>query len=200
MPNREITARSSCREISYPSRQGEEMSEATVQRIQVGSVHPEWVEGIGESIIFIPRPGHFIISQKVVTENDLRDFRDKGRFGFVRHEGIVVFLLDLGPNNRIPMPYLGDPKCECCSFEDTNPGDHRLLSFSLVESETGIVRGLRAATLSSYVTDQLQRAVRQQPGSGIPQSELGRFYDSFHRKFPSWSVLMRQAVSGRLGD
>lgn len=176
------------------------MSESTLQIIEVGSVHPEWVEGMGESIIFIPRPGHFVISQEVVTDNDLRNFRERGRFGFVRHEGIVVFLLDFGPNNRIPMPYLGDPNCECCSFEDTNPGDHRLFTFSLVESETGIVRGLRAATLSSYVTEQLQRAVRQQPGSGIPPSELGRFYDSFHRKFPTWSAMMRQAVSGRLGD
>ena len=72
-----------------------------------------------------------------------------------------------------------------------------MFTFSLVEAETGIVRALRVATLSTVLTEHLQTAVRMQ--REVPSSEFDDVYSSFHRRFPTWSAMMRSAIRGRLG-
>ena len=197
MPNWEITARSSCREISYPSRQGEELSSSIIQDLQEGSIHPEWVRGSRDGLGFTPRSGHFLIYMSLITEQDIKDFRQKGKFGFVQHDGVTAFLVEVGRKNRFPLLHFSDSACECCSLTYDGPGSCQMFTFSLVEAETGIVRALRVATLSTVLTEHLQTAVRMQ--REVPSSEFDDVYSSFHRRFPTWSAMMRSAIRGRLG-
>jgi hypothetical protein len=176
------------------------MSTNELQILHLGEVHPDWNPARGEFIQILPDLGHFVLSYAGLCDHSVDDFQERGRFGFVRFLDRLVFVFDFGSRMRVALPYFGDPTCACCAMTRTNAGEHRLLSFALVESTSGVIRGLRAATISAHVSERMQVAIDSMPACAMEPNECDEYMELFHRRYPTWSAITRAATMCKLGS
>jgi len=160
---------------------------------------PGWEPGRGEGVQVHSAVGLFVLAYNNLCEHDVADFQERGRFGFLRVNGRVVFTIDFGPRFRLAVPYIGDPTCDCCAMERTEPGEHRLLSFALVDATTGTIVGLRTSTISAHVSEKLQNAVDAQPPHVLSTNEHDHVIKTLDRGYPRWADINRDATTSRLG-
>ncbi|MBG6083020.1 hypothetical protein [Rubrivivax gelatinosus] len=85
------------------------------------------------------------------------------------------------------------------SVPPCKPGEHLVLSIVLVESTTGIVRGIRVVTYSPHMSSTFTQLLRAQLDQGLTAEQHQRNVEQVYRAFPSSAALVRTAVTERAG-
>ncbi len=165
------------------------------RELREGQVHPKWHRDSGDGSAFYSRPGSFTLACDEISEDDAADFRSSGTFGFLRHRGVLIFVIDFGPDFRMLVPYLGNPDCPCCSLELMPRTGQRVFDISLIETQTGIIRATRTVTLPVTVNQLLLKEILRQQRGGLEFGDGESAIKSMGRTFPTWSAVLEKSVT-----
>ncbi|ABM97130.1 hypothetical protein [Methylibium petroleiphilum] len=69
-----------------------------------------------------------------------------------------------------------------------------LLTMVLVDSDTGLVRALRAVTYSTHMSELFERMLRRQVANGLTAEQHQRNVEATYREFPNSRDLVRNAL------
>lgn len=134
------------------------------------------------------------------TDREILDIR-KGdcEFGLFEEQGALWFLYRFGESFGWSDAPFSIWRVAAQERKLPEPGDGSLalLQVILVDAATGIVRGLRAVSLSRALTAALHRAITAQMGIGPPASEEeeDRRVAEVYRRYPEVDAMVRAAVA-----
>lgn len=83
--------------------------------------------------------------------------------------------------------------------EACEPGQHIVLTIALVESTTGVVKGIRVVTYSAHLSAHFTQLLQAQINEKLSVEQHQRNVQQIYRAFPNSAMLAKAAITERAG-
>ena len=172
----------------------------SITMINVGLPHPLWRPQAECGAAFNDDARLLVVGLPKPTPEEVEAFQGPGRFGLMKHQGISVYTLLFGSTFCLSTPYHASliGRDEMPSLAEA--GEHKLLTFCLVDAPTGATIALRASTISPHLTAMLQRHVCQQFANPISKNDFLGDVKDWNSTYPTQRSVIRASTWCQLGD
>lgn len=199
-----------CRRVSPPDclnyrigieqRRRGRRSDMSISTKQIGMPHPLWRPQRFAGGQFDDEIGHFVLGWPGVKRRETTAFTTSGKLGIMSFREISVISLQFSAEFGVCLPYHVILVARISSAVSNCSGGRRLMMFALVESTTGVVEGLRAATVSPQVSCALNSSIARQLECPITEEEFVQRASEWQVRFPTNRSVMEHSVISRLGS
>jgi len=172
----------------------------SITMINVGQPHPLWTPQADAGLCSSDDLGLFVLGLPNPTKTQIGEFQGPGRFGLMKHRRISVLTINFGSTISRTAAYHASLVDRDETPTLARAGEHKLLTFCLVDAPTGETISLRTSTISPHLTAMFQRHVCQQFVNPISMSDVHRDFKDFLLTYPTEQAFIRASTWCQLGD
>jgi len=167
--------------------------------LAIGEPHPMWLSQETGGAVFNDDISHFVIGFERPTSAAIATFQSQGKMGVLRYKGLLVITLNFGSMISVSFPYHASLAQRYDRPSLHSKGEQHLFTFALVNSMSREIISLRAATISSFVSEIINRTILEQLDMPITEIEFEKLAIDWNRQYPTGSSVIRISSFSKLG-